>query len=323
MGRRTGASRSELLQAIDAGFTPRGEDWQQQREDGEEEDGEEEHWRQAGREECDVEPAEGPAAATRGQLGSAPRHDAGHGAQLAKPTAHTAEPGDGEGGAAASSVRGVSDMMPVVYDCGACGKEEEWHTWFDGWEGPCYEGKCERCYSSSAAVSKQQKSEAARDNGGWETQLVKLKKYMRRHSNCNVPQRWAEDRTLGSWVNSQREYKKKLDRGEPSHGMTVARAAKLEALGFVWERGHVMAPTTLEVAEEEEDEEEGEEGEEIEVQVEVEEDDDGYAEVLEWQPRVSARVRTKPARPGMVDPTQPGASSVEWRDAARVHGRAA
>ena len=41
MGRRTGASCSELLQAIDAGFTPRGEDRQQQQEDGEEEDGEE------------------------------------------------------------------------------------------------------------------------------------------------------------------------------------------------------------------------------------------------------------------------------------------
>jgi hypothetical protein len=26
-----------------------------------------------------------------------------------------------------------------------------------------------------------------------------------------------------------------MDRGEPSQGMTVARAAKLEALDFVWE----------------------------------------------------------------------------------------
>ena len=28
--------------------------------------------------------------------------------------------------------------------------------------------------------------------------------------------------------------KKKLDRGEPSKGMTAARAARLTALGFVW-----------------------------------------------------------------------------------------
>jgi hypothetical protein len=31
--------------------------------------------------------------------------------------------------------------------------------------------------------------------------------------------------------------KKKLDRGEPSKGMTAARVARLEALGFVWAPG--------------------------------------------------------------------------------------
>jgi hypothetical protein len=65
---------------------------------------------------------------------------------------------DGEGGAAASSTSGISDMMVAIFDCGACGKEEEWHTWFDGWEGPCYEGKCERCYLSS-------EEEASQDGG--------------------------------------------------------------------------------------------------------------------------------------------------------------
>jgi hypothetical protein len=69
MGRRTGASHSELLlvlQAVDAGFTSLGvENLQQQEQDGEsQEDAEEEHRRQAVREECD---AERPAAATRGR----------------------------------------------------------------------------------------------------------------------------------------------------------------------------------------------------------------------------------------------------------------
>jgi hypothetical protein len=64
-----------------------------------------------------------------------------------------------------------------------------------------------------------------------------------------------------------------------------------------------------------------EEGEEVEVQAEVEEDGDGYVRVPQWQPRVSARVRTKPARPGMVDPTQPGVSSDESR--CRPYRRAA
>ena len=33
----------------------------------------------------------------------------------------------------------------------------------------------------------------------------------------------------------KKERSKQLDRGEPSGGMTAARAAKLEALGFAWE----------------------------------------------------------------------------------------
>jgi hypothetical protein len=50
-----------------------------------------------------------------------------------------------------------------------------------------------------------------------------------------VPQKWTEDPPLGRWVADQRRYKKQLDRGEPSQGMTAARMAKLEALGFAWE----------------------------------------------------------------------------------------
>jgi hypothetical protein len=50
-----------------------------------------------------------------------------------------------------------------------------------------------------------------------------------------VPLRWAEGPSLGRWVGTQRQWKKKLDRGEPSKGMTVARVAKLDALGFAWE----------------------------------------------------------------------------------------
>jgi hypothetical protein len=86
---------------------------------------------------------------------------------------------------------------------------------------------------SAAALSKHQ-SEGQRDDAGWEAQLAKLKKYKRKHGDCNVPQGWAEDPRLGSWVNNQRQYTKKLDRGERSQGMTAARVAKLDALGFAW-----------------------------------------------------------------------------------------
>jgi hypothetical protein len=86
---------------------------------------------------------------------------------------------------------------------------------------------------SAAAISKQL-SEGCRDDTGWEAQRAKLMKYRRKHGDCNVPWNWAEEPGLGSWVNTQRRGKKKLDRGEPSLGMTAARAAKLEALGFAW-----------------------------------------------------------------------------------------
>jgi hypothetical protein len=50
-----------------------------------------------------------------------------------------------------------------------------------------------------------------------------------------VPYDWAEDKQLGSWVSKQRTLKHKLDRGEPSQGMTAERAARLDALGFTWD----------------------------------------------------------------------------------------
>jgi hypothetical protein len=52
-----------------------------------------------------------------------------------------------------------------------------------------------------------------------------------------VPKGWALDPQLAIWVNMQRQRKRKLDRGEPSDGMTAERAARLAALGLVWDPG--------------------------------------------------------------------------------------
>jgi hypothetical protein len=87
----------------------------------------------------------------------------------------------------------------------------------------------------SAEAKFTQRSKGLRDDAGWETQLAKLKVYKRRHGDCSVPQRWAEDPTLGRWVDKQRVLKRKLDRGEPSLGMTAERVARLTALGLAWE----------------------------------------------------------------------------------------
>jgi hypothetical protein len=166
-------------------------------------------------------------------------------------------------------------MMPVVFDYGACGKEEEWEEQlaklkhYKEGHGDCNVPK--RWAEEPKLglwVSRQRKFKKALDRGepshgittaraakldalgfewqapahggslndaGWEAQLAKLKVYKRRHGDCSVPNRWAEDPPLGRWVNTQRKCKRKLDHGEPSEGMTAARAAKLEVLGFAWE----------------------------------------------------------------------------------------
>ena len=62
---------------------------------------------------------------------------------------------------------------------------------------------------------------------------MRLEAYKAVHGDCNVPRRWAEDPRLGKWVDHQRGRKRKLDRGEPSKGMTAERAARLTALGFL------------------------------------------------------------------------------------------
>jgi hypothetical protein len=77
------------------------------------------------------------------------------------------------------------------------------------------------------------------DNTKWEAQLVRLAAYKVAHGDCSVPGGWAEDRGLGNWVSNQRRWKWKLDRGEPSKGMTAGRAARLMALDFEWDRSHM------------------------------------------------------------------------------------
>jgi hypothetical protein len=69
----------------------------------------------------------------------------------------------------------------------------------------------------------------------WAAQLERLAAYKASHGDCNVPQGWAEDRQLANWVNAQRALKRKLDRGEPSEGMTAARAARLMSLCLNWD----------------------------------------------------------------------------------------
>ena len=111
-----------------------------------------------------------------------------------------------------------------------------------GPSGAAHERKRERGHTEMERARKRkqtgQRASSATgrppNDGGWVGWLAKLKAYKSTHGDCNVPLHWAEDPGLGQWVADQRQGKKALDRGEPSRGMTAARAAKLEALGFAW-----------------------------------------------------------------------------------------
>ena len=69
----------------------------------------------------------------------------------------------------------------------------------------------------------------------WEAQLTRLAAYKAEHGDCGVPRNWPEDPRLSRWVHTQRIHKRKLDRGESSHGMTAKRAARLTAHGLAWD----------------------------------------------------------------------------------------
>jgi hypothetical protein len=66
----------------------------------------------------------------------------------------------------------------------------------------------------------------------WQSQLEKLKEYRRLHGDCNVPQQWKEDRSLGTWVVNQRKKYKHMKTGVAD--MDPDRIQKLEHLGFEW-----------------------------------------------------------------------------------------
>ena len=61
----------------------------------------------------------------------------------------------------------------------------------------------------------------------WEEMFIALKVYKDKHGDCNVPQRWAENKQLGRWVGVQR-------RNLRNKQLSNDRIKRLEEMGFVW-----------------------------------------------------------------------------------------
>ena len=93
----------------------------------------------------------------------------------------------------------------------------------------------------------------------WDAMFERLRAYKERHGDCLVPKRCASDPKLGTWVDTQRVQKKKMEKhlasqnelndadgGSPTGSVSSAGVAKtpgrltedrisrLESLGFVW-----------------------------------------------------------------------------------------
>lgn len=67
----------------------------------------------------------------------------------------------------------------------------------------------------------------------WEGRLEDLRQYKEKVGDCLVPQRYADNVQLGTWVNNQRTMYKLHIAGETT-SLTKERIQALEAVGFKW-----------------------------------------------------------------------------------------
>ena len=65
-------------------------------------------------------------------------------------------------------------------------------------------------------------------DAAWETQFEALEAFKASKGHCNVPYDYPENPSLGTWLSTQRQSKKK-------NTLSPERIARLEALGVVWE----------------------------------------------------------------------------------------
>ena len=81
---------------------------------------------------------------------------------------------------------------------------------------------------------RKRNDEGRTDEPRWEVMRATLAAFKAEHVHSRVPRNHPTDPKLGTWVDKQRTYKKRLDAGEPNLWITAERVAKLEALGFEW-----------------------------------------------------------------------------------------
>lgn len=69
----------------------------------------------------------------------------------------------------------------------------------------------------------------------WEEMFKRLMKFREKNGHCLVPNRYPDDRQLGTWVARQRrQYKSFCSQSDTSTQMTPERASRLQQIGFEW-----------------------------------------------------------------------------------------
>lgn len=68
----------------------------------------------------------------------------------------------------------------------------------------------------------------------WKSRLHELREYWEANGDCNVPNRFKPNPSLGSWVTNQRQQYRLFQEGMPS-SMTKERINKLEGIDFEWD----------------------------------------------------------------------------------------
>ena len=72
-------------------------------------------------------------------------------------------------------------------------------------------------------------------NAKWDTKFNELVAYKDTHGgSCNVPNRYAENPQLGTWVDTQRTQYKKFQQDPSTSSMTQERIERLESIAFQW-----------------------------------------------------------------------------------------
>jgi hypothetical protein len=67
----------------------------------------------------------------------------------------------------------------------------------------------------------------------WEAMRKQLAEYCDQYGDCNVPQKWPDNRALGNWVSMQRSHRMKFDQALHA-SITKERIASLDSMGFSW-----------------------------------------------------------------------------------------